>query len=184
MEKNNKILWDENRKMRFDFSNALNVFQPYELANLYSDFLSDVDFVVEEKDKLICLEYKNADVKNADAPEVFRQKVEGKDFWVKIAKKFYGSMFLVWACNKNELEKPVQYVLLIECSPKMDAALKKRFVMKMMRQLPFKYNGRNEIKRKVIDDFYLLDLNEWKERYPQYPICDADNAEERNHGGA
>ncbi len=34
--KNNKILWDENRKMKFDFSSALDVFEPHELANLYS----------------------------------------------------------------------------------------------------------------------------------------------------
>lgn len=184
MEKNDKILWDENKKVRFDFSNALNVFQPYELANLYSDFLSDVDFVVEEEDKLLCLEYKNANIKNADAPEVFRQKIIGKDFWVKIAKKFYGSMFLIWACNKNESDKPVEYIFLMECNPKMDAALKKRFMMKMMRQLPFKYNDRNEIKRAVIDDFHLLDLKEWEEKYPQYPIYAAENIEENNHGGA
>lgn len=172
MEKNNKILLDENGKMKFDFSDALDVFEPHELANLYSDYLSDVDFVVEEDEKLICLEYKNANVKNADDPEAFRRKIVGEEFWRKIVKKFYGTMFLVWACNKNPADKPVQYVLLIESNPSMDDSLKKRFVMKMMSHLPFKYNARSEIQRKVIDEFCLIDLKEWKEKYPQYSICE------------
>ena len=37
-------------------------------------------------------------------------------------------------------------------------------------QLPFKYRARNEIRRKVIDEFLLMDLKEWEEKYPQYPI--------------
>lgn len=72
----------------------------------------------------------------------------------------------------------------MECNPRMDAVLKKRFMMRMMRQLPFKYNDRNEIKRAVINDFYLLDLKEWEEKYPQYPIFVVENIEGNNHGGA
>lgn len=170
-DKIKKIFQDENHKVQFDFSDAINVFQPHVLANLYSDYLSDVDFVLEEKEKLICLEYKNANIKNADNPKAFQQKLVEEAFWKKAVKKFYGTMFLVWACNKNPLEKPVQYVLLIESNPGMDNALKKRFIMKMMRQLPFKYNTRSEIRKKIIDEFCLMDLKEWGEKYPQYPIC-------------
>lgn len=172
MEKNRKILWDGNKKTRFDFTGAIDVFEPHELANLYADYLSDVDFVVEEEEKLICLEYKNANVKNADNPEAFRQKIVGEEFWRKITKKFYGTMFLVWACNKNPADKPVQYVLLMESNPGMDDALKKRFITKMMKQLPFKYSAKNEIQRRVIDEFCLMDFEAWGKRYPQYPICE------------
>ena len=179
---NNKILWDENKKMKFDFSNALDVFEPHELASLYSEYLSDVDFVLEEKEKLICLEYKNSNVENADAPEAFKQKIAGAEFWKRIAKKFYGSLLLIWACNKNQSDKPVQYILLMESNPSMDTSLKKTFIMKMMHQLPFKYNSRSEIQRKMIDEFVLLDLKEWKERYPQYPIYEAEVTEVQNHG--
>ena len=87
-----------------------------------------------------------------------------------MTKKFYGTMFLVWACNKNPADKPVQYILLIESNPGMDDALKKRVVMKMMGQLPFKYHARDEIQRRIIDEFSLIDLKEWEEKYPQYPI--------------
>lgn len=171
--KDSKILQDENGKMQFDFSNAIDVFEPHGLANMYSDYLSDVDFVIEEKEKLICLEYKNANIKNAENPEAFQRKVIGEDFWKKMAKKFYGTMFLIWACNKNQKEKPVQYILLMETNPTMDAALKKRFTAKMMRQLPFAYKDICEVRRRVIDDFVLADLKEWNEKYPQYPIYEA-----------
>lgn len=170
MEKNRKILWDENKNTRFDFTGAIDVFEPHELANLYSDYLSDVDFVVEEEEKLICLEYKNANFPNADKPQVFYQKLVEEKFWNNMTKKFYGTMFLVWACNKNPADKPVQYVLLVENNPVMDGALKKKVIMKMKGQLPFKYRDRNEIRRAVIDEFLLIDLKEWEERYPQYPI--------------
>lgn len=170
MKANDKILWDENKKVRFDFSKALHVFEPHELARLYSEYLSDVDFVIEEQERLVCLEYKNGTIKNADAPEAFRQKLTGEAFWKKIAKKFYGTMFLVWACDRNPEEKPVQYVLLLESGPGMDEALKKRFLLKVRNQLPFRYNGRSEIRRKVIEKFSIVDVEEWREKYPQYPL--------------
>lgn len=46
----------------------------------------------------------------------------------------------------------------------------------MMRQLPFKYDGRAEIKRKVINRFELVDLKEWNAKYPQYPVCEINSA--------
>lgn len=165
-----KFLWDENGNIQFDFSNALDVFEPHELASLYSEYLSDVDFVLEEEEKIICMEYKNANIKNAEKPEAFQKKVSGEEYWKKIAKKFYGTMFLVWACDKNKANKPVEYVLLMESNPGMDEALKKKFTAKMMSHLPFGYKNRKEVQKRVINEFSLVDLNEWKERYPQYPV--------------
>lgn len=173
-DRSRKILWDENHNVQFDFSNAVSVFEPHNLANMYSEYLSDVDVVIEDQEKLICLEYKNANVKNANNTDAFKQKIDTEEFWKKIAKKYYGTMFLVWACNKNQTDKVVQYVLLIECNPGFDDALKKRFVMKMMCQLPFKYNSQSQIHKRVIDDFCLMDLKEWRVRYPQFPIYDTE----------
>ena len=82
-------------------------------------------------------------------------------------------MFFVWACDKNPADKPVQYVLLIEDNPAMDVAFKKWIIAKMMKQLPFKYNNRSEIQRRVIDEFCLVDLAEWKEKFPKYPVHEA-----------
>lgn len=94
MKQSNKILLDENRKTKFDFSKALDVFEPHELANMYSEYLSDVDFVVEGEKNLICLEYKNSNVKGADNPEAFRRKIVGEEFWRNMTKNFLGQCFL------------------------------------------------------------------------------------------
>lgn len=178
MEETNdsKILHDENGNMQFDFTNAVSVFEPHELASMYPAYLSDVDFVIEEEERILCLEYKNANIRNAAKPEVFQRKIINEEFWKRIAKKFYGTVFLLWACNKNETEKPIEYILLMETNPGIDAALKKRFVAKMMRQLPFAYGSRAEIKRKVIDKFALVDVSEWNAKFPQYPIYGINSA--------
>lgn len=54
------IYIDENRKSQFDFTKAQSVFEPHPLANMYGEFLSDVDLVIEEDDQIILIEYKNA----------------------------------------------------------------------------------------------------------------------------
>lgn len=168
--KDTKVLYDENRKIRFDFSKALNIFEPHELASMYSDYITDVDFVIEENQRFICLEYKNANIQNAANPKALGIKLSGEEFWKKAAKKFYGTLFLIWACDRNPAEKLIQYVLLMEVNPGMDYALKKRFTAKMMKQLPFDYGNRDEIKREVIDSFMIVDLAEWETAYPQYPV--------------
>lgn len=165
-----KVLYDENKKMQFDFSDALAVFEPHALASMHSDYISDVDFVIEEEQRIICLEYKNANIQNAANPGALQKKLSGEEFWKKMAKKFYGTLFLIWACNRNPAEKCIQYVLLIEVNPSMDNALKKRFTAKMLKQLPFDYNGRIEIKRKIIDKFMIMDLQEWRAAYPRYQV--------------
>lgn len=170
-EKAAKILWDENKKTQFDFSNAIDVFEPHELANMYSEYLSDVDFVVEDSEKLLCVEYKNANVEGVVNPQALTEKLDKDTFWSKIGKKFYGTMFLVWACNKNSQDKPVQYILVMETNPYMDSVLKKRFMLKMQNRLPFKYIEKEEVKRHVLDDdFLILDIKEWNERFVKYPI--------------
>ncbi|MCB2340311.1 hypothetical protein [Clostridium estertheticum] len=53
----NKILIDENKKYRFDFSNVEYVL---EIHNLISNgMLSDVDFITETNNEVLFIEYKN-----------------------------------------------------------------------------------------------------------------------------
>lgn len=171
-----KVLWDENKKMQFDFSNAIDIFEPHELANMYSEYLCDVDFVVEDSEKLLCVEYKNANVDGADDPQALTKKLSTDPFWNKIAKKFYGTMFLVWACDRNPQDKPVQYILLLETNPSMDSVIKKRFMSRMRSHLPYKYIENAEITRHVIDEeFLIMDSKEWNEKFVKYPIKPLDS---------
>lgn len=170
MTKEKKVVIDENGKVQFDFSEALDVFEPHELANMYSEYLSDADFVIEDENQLICMEYKNAKVEGAAHPEVFQKKLKEEKFWKKIAKKYYGTLFLVWACGRNLEDKPIKYILLMETSPGLDEVLKRKLALKLHSQLPFKYNECDEIKRSVLNEFRIMNLEQWDNEYPQYPV--------------
>lgn len=39
-------------------------------------FLKDVDFIVEKKDKILFVEYKNSNIPNASNPEAFEEKIK------------------------------------------------------------------------------------------------------------
>ncbi len=171
-----KIYIDENGKSQFDFTKAQSVFEPHALANTYGEFLSDVDFVIEEDNQIVLMEYKNACVPETANPEALYQKVQSNNekFWKKIAKKFYGTMFLVWATGRNVNDKKVKYVLLIETTPLIDSVLRMRLKEKMMSLLPFKYKQEGEIKREVISEFEIMDLSKWRKEYPDYKISVAE----------
>lgn len=173
-EKN--IYIDENGKSKFDFTKAQSVFEPHPLANMYGEFLSDVDFVIEDDNQMILMEYKNACIPGTANSEVLYKKVQSSNekFWKTIAKKFYGTMFLVWATGRNVGDKKVKYVLLIETTPSIDRVLKKRLKEKMLSLLPFKYKQETEIKREVITEFEIMDLLEWRKAYPDYRVSIAE----------
>lgn len=143
---------------------------------MYGEFLSDVDFVIEEDNQIVLMEYKNACVPGTANPEALYQKVQSNNekFWKTIAKKFYGTLFLVWATGRNISDKQVKYILLIETTPLIDSVLKKRLKEKMMSLLPFKYKKEGEIKREVITEFEIMDLLEWTKEYPDYRVSIAE----------
>lgn len=58
----------------------------------------------------------------------------------------------------------------METNPEIDNALKKRLVSKLTSRLPFKYKNENKVHRHVIDEFLMVNLDEWREMYLQYPI--------------
>lgn len=142
-----KIFYDENKNYSFDFTDAVQVFEPHELAQK-TTILADVDFVLDTNSKIILLEYKNAGGKQVSRPEVFRQKISGSKFYENISKKFYSTLFILWACNKNDKEKDIDYILLIE-HPEIDGKIRKKLRNKIIKQLPFGlYQKMNTLKEK------------------------------------
>lgn len=63
------------------------------------------------------------------------QKVKHEDFYRKIARKYYDSLLVFWACKGNERELPIVYVLLIE-HPLIDKKIRKKLKLKIGKQLP------------------------------------------------
>lgn len=169
-----KIFYDENKNYKFDFTDAADVFEAHSLSQK-TTILADVDFVLDIKSKMIFLEYKNASGKKVSSPEVFKEKVLGKNkrtkFCENISKKFYSTLFIIWACNKNKGEKDIEYILLIE-HPEIDAKIRKMLRNKIKKQLPFKLLEDIQVKRKILSEFKVLNVQEWHSIYPNFKITE------------
>ena len=167
-----KIFYDENKNYSFDFSNTIDVFEPHDLSQK-TTMLADVDFVLTTETKMIFLEYKNATPKNVDNPERFKEKItKGESrakFCENISKKFYSTLFLIWACNKNNEEKEIEYILLIE-HPEIDGKIRRMLRNKISKQLPYRLIEDEKVKRKILSEFQVINIEEWHEKYPEYII--------------
>lgn len=162
----NKVLIDENKQYKFDFSDLEYVL---EIHNLISNvMLSDVDFITETNNEVLFIEYKNAGIKGASNPDAMLKKTKHEDFYKRIARKYYDSLLMFWACKGNEKELPIVYVLLIE-HPLIDKKLRKILEMKIGKQLPIKLKG-EKILREVLSNFKVYNLEEWRSSFPQIKI--------------
>lgn len=169
-ENNEKEYIDENNQVKFDFSLAIDVFEPHELANRHSEYLSDVDYVIEDTEEVVFMEYKNSAIPGVVNPEAFNDKLRKEKFWNKIAQKFYGTLFLTMACDKNPNNKPIDYVFLMETNPVIDSVIRKKLEHKMISRLPFDYAQSEEVKREMIRKFKILDINQWNNEYSKFHV--------------
>ena len=69
-----KVFFEENHNYIFDFTDAIDVFEPHDLSQK-TTMLADADFVLDTESKIIFLEYKNAGGRNVTNPEAFRNKI-------------------------------------------------------------------------------------------------------------
>lgn len=171
-----KIFYEENHNYKFDFTDAIDIFEPHDLSQK-TTMLADADFVLDIESKIILLEYKNAGGRNVTNPEAFRNKIFIAENRVKfcenIAKKFYSTLFLIWACNKNDEEKDIEYILLIE-HPEIDGRIRSMLRNKSAKQLPFRLLEDIKIKRKILSEFEVLNMDEWHLKYPKFTITEIE----------
>ncbi|WPK10300.1 hypothetical protein R6U77_10165 [Lysinibacillus louembei] len=163
---NCKIVVEENGRFQFDFSALDYVWQFHD--SVVKTMLSDVDFITETAQEVVFIEYKNANIKNAVNPDAMLQKIKHETFYSKIARKFYDSLLLFWACKGNEKELPITFVLIIE-HPILDKKLRRQLKLKIEKQLPLQLNV-PMIARQMISSFEVLSLDEWQERFPQIVV--------------
>lgn len=160
---NDKILLDENKQYKFDFSKLNYVWDIHDIAS-QTTMLSDVDFITETEEEILFIEYKNANISNAKNPDGLLKKASTETFYKKIARKYYDSLLLFWACNRNGKQLPIVYILLIE-HPMIDKKIRKMLKEKIKKQLPFNLNDLR-IANTMISDFDVCNLEEWKEKFP------------------
>lgn len=162
-----KVFTEENGNYKIDCSKALwatdNLHEQYHVAGC---LLSDVDWVFETDDKIILVEYKNADIVGARKPEAFRP---GEDKVInKVVKKFYDSLHYLTLQGKT---KSREYVYILEY-PDGDSVSRKMIRNKMRKKLPFLLQKNIGKERKLIEKMAVLSIDEWNnnEEYGKFPI--------------
>ena len=132
-------------------------------------FLCDVDFVIENEESILLVEYKNANVANAQNPGAFNPMSSNK--LENVAKKFYNSLHWLYLNNKD---KPKKYIYVLEF-PAGNSTSRLLVRNKLQEKLPFKLQNSFTTGRKLISEVKVVDIAEWNAdselgKFPIIPI--------------
>ena len=130
----------------------------------------DADFLLEEANNILIVEYKNADTKKAREARYKTpafNPMDDKKF-TSTVRKFYDSLHYIHLLGKN---KPVKYVYVVE-APNSDAIMRKRLRARMKTLLPFALHENINTGISLIDKVDVLSINEWNmhDEYGKYPF--------------
>lgn len=161
------VFTEENGNYKIDCSKALwatdEVYDQYHTAKC---FLKDVDWILETSEKIVLVEYKNANVAEARKPELFKP---GEDTMIdKVVRKFYDSLHYLTLLGKI---KPKEYIYILEY-PNGDSVSRKMIRNRMKSKLPFLLQENVGEDRKLIEKLDVLSIDEWNmnEKYGEFPI--------------
>ncbi len=165
------IFVEENGRYCIDCSKAFwatdKMHDEYQRAGIH---INDVDFVIENEDCLILLEYKNANIQGAENPYSFDPEEQKK--YSTTIRKFYDSLHFLKLVNKA---KPVHFIYVLEY-PNGDMVTRKRLREKMKLELPFTLQKNIGSGTELIRKFDIVSIAEWNsdEEYGKYPIYMVD----------
>lgn len=157
---------DENHFYTIDCSNAL--WATDSLNRYYHHYtqsvLCDVDWIIETKEYMLLVEYKNANIPGCSNPERFKPKEEKK--LINVTRKYYDSIHYLNILNKN---KPGKYIYILEY-PNGDAVSRLGIQLMLKKRLPFELQNTEDAKKKIIESVEVVSIDEWNERYPLFPL--------------
>jgi len=153
-----RVYSDENNRCRIDLSSAdWATDELHELYKTIGNELADVDWIAETANEIYLIEYKNTS---------FVGKNGKNEFYIKIWKKYYGSAFYMLARGNI---KPINFYCVVEPAI-MDSVQRKRATASIKKRLPYELQDRTEISATLINDFSVISIDEWNEKYPEFPI--------------
>lgn len=162
-----RIFTEENNVYQIDCTRAKwatnQLHHEYHASGVH---LSDVDFLIEDADHLLMVEYKNAKIGNAAKPDAYDPNQEKN--LNKLVKKFYDSLHYLHLLGKV---RPVQYICVLEY-PAGDPVNRRRLRNSMKKELPFQLQKNLGRGTTLINDIKVLSIQEWNEDciYGKYPI--------------
>lgn len=166
-----KIFIDENGEYSLDYSVA--VWASNQMHQIYHNAkveLSDADFVLEDDEAIMIVEYKNANTKKAKAFSYQTSPFNPMDDkkFASVVRKFYDSYHYLYLLGKD---KPVRYIYVIE-APNGDSTMRRRLRERLKTQLPFALQKNMNTGRQMIDKVDVVNIDEWNGNctYGKYPF--------------
>ncbi|RMD96330.1 MAG: hypothetical protein D6816_19070 [Bacteroidetes bacterium] len=137
-----------------------------------SHCMKAVDFIVEEPDRVLFIEFKDPDHPRANAEDrkVFLKELlsGGKDD--DLVRKYRDSFIYRWAEKAGE--KPIFYYVLI-ASSQLDEAMLLARTDELKRKLPAEGPASGAWQRQIVADCVVFNLKTWNERLPKYTVTRA-----------
>ena len=159
------IFTDENQTCQIDVSSA--IWATDKLNKIFTmvkdSILFDVDFIIEEHDRLLFVEIENANFVGVEKPEDFNPRDQKR--LQKVAHKYFDSFHYARGLNKTFKQKI--YIYLVEFLND-DSVLRKKLRIQLKDRLPFKLQ--ELFSERMIDDILVLNFDEWNEQFPQFPL--------------
>lgn len=164
-----QIFIEENKHYQIDFSSAL--WATDKMHTIYAQLpLKDVDWLVETKEGMLLVEYKNSNIHNAQNPEAFDKKIQTDKHYIDMAHKFYDSLLFIIINNKSLINMKFVYILESE---KSDSTTHNHIRNKISKHLPLKLQEKDP--NKILSSFEVLSIQQWNEAYPNFILSPVQN---------
>ncbi len=163
---NNAFVFEESGFI-FDFTGSLRAFVA-DKPNYCG--MAAVDFIVETEDAILFIEVKNPDNKKSTywARRKFLEELREEVFPQKMGMKFKDTLLCRWGKGER-FTKPIRYIILLQFalfSGKERGKLGER----ILGYIPFGLNHADFHHVIKIENFELLDFNEFRSRYRPFQI--------------
>ena len=161
------IFEEENHIYRINFSKAIWATDKLnKIFDAAKTELSDVDFIAETDNTILFVEYKNANIPNANSPLTFNPKEDKKIS--QIVKKYYDSLTYINSIGKSKTKRK-KYIYILEY-PLGDVITRKWIRNRLQTKLPFLLQEQNKFKYKLIDEISVLSIDEWNSIFSDFPL--------------
>ena len=166
------------KQLKFDFTGCLNA-QRLDTKDGMPRQWHNVDFMVEEEDRILLIEVKDPSDWSASqrGHNSFSIKIKGKDFVnQELVPKCRETYLYLHLMEKNH--RPIYYIVLISLYEHVD---KKGYFIPLQESLRkrLKQEGKTPWVKQYVRHAFVLNMREWNERFPHYPATRTAGSTER-----
>ena len=128
-----------------------------------------VDFVVEEDDRILFIEFK--DLEHPNAPEENRikdfEEFQSRNLDKELKYKYRDTFLYEWA--SDNVNKPIYYLVVVAIDSLSEAALIGR-TDDLKRKLPLNGPPSGKWKRPIVTDCMVFNIETWNKHQRRFPL--------------